>query len=138
MTRERLTENDKKNLRFAQFEPLYQMWLTYYKELIGLEKGRQPDERLLKADYHGAMLMVTEADNESMVGICGIVALETRHTFQLITRKDKYVVIPKKGSTFQFAIDGKVVSLFGDAMRFKPCLRGKKQRLRTSVPFFLK
>ncbi|KAK6058489.1 hypothetical protein COOONC_03939 [Cooperia oncophora] len=49
-TRSALTEEDKRALRYAQVEPLYQMWCEYYRSLLG-EREKTPDERMLKADY---------------------------------------------------------------------------------------
>ncbi len=47
------------------------------------------DERLLKADYHGCLLHVTGALNESQVGISGLVIRESRNIFLLLTPKDR-------------------------------------------------
>ena len=35
--------------------------------------------------------MVAEANNPTMVGLTGIVLMETRHTFQMVTKEDKYL-----------------------------------------------
>ncbi|ETN85391.1 hypothetical protein NECAME_06415 [Necator americanus] len=124
------------------------MWCDYYRSLLG-DQQKSPDERMLKADYHGALVLVAEAHNTTQarnylstfnynIGIVGIILLETRQTFQLITKQDKYVVIPKQGTALQFILDGRVFTLFGDAMRYKPSLRGKKHRLRVALPFFIR
>ncbi|VDO25148.1 unnamed protein product [Haemonchus placei] len=136
-TRSALTEEDKRALRYAQVEPLYQMWCEYYRGLLG-DREKMPDERMLKADYHGALVLVAEALNPTMIGIVGIIILETRQTFQLIAKDDKYLVIPKQGTALQFILDGRVFTLFGDAMRYKPSLRGKRHRLRVALPFFIR
>ncbi|CAJ0593435.1 unnamed protein product [Cylicocyclus nassatus] len=136
-TRSALTEEDKKALTYAKVEPLYQMWCEYYRSLLG-DQQKAPDERMLKADYHGALVLVAEAHNPTMIGIVGIIVLETRQTFQLVTKADKYVVIPKQGTALQFILDGRVFTLFCDAMRYKPSLRGKKHRLRVALPFFIR
>ncbi|WKX92709.1 hypothetical protein Q1695_010609 [Nippostrongylus brasiliensis] len=136
-TRSALTEDDKQALKYAQVEPLYHMWCQYYRELLG-SREKMPDERMLKADYHGALVLVAEAHNTTMIGIVGIIILETRQTFQLITKDDKYKVIPKQGTALQFILDGRVFTLFGDSMRYKPSLRGKKHRLRVALPFFIR
>ncbi|KAL6729890.1 hypothetical protein ANCDUO_25642 [Ancylostoma duodenale] len=89
-TRSALTEEDKRALKYEQVEPLYQMWCEYYRSLLG-DQQKAPDERMLKADYHGALVLVAEAHNTTMIGIVGIIVLETRQTFQLITKENKYV-----------------------------------------------
>ncbi|EPB76423.1 hypothetical protein ANCCEY_04481 [Ancylostoma ceylanicum] len=136
-TRSALTEEDKRALKYEQVEPLYQMWCEYYRSLLG-DQQKTPDERMLKADYHGALVLVAEAHNTTMIGKVGIIVLETRQTFQLITKENKYAVIPKQGTALQFILDGRVFTLFGDAMRYKPSLRGKKHRLRVALPFFIR
>ncbi|CAJ0964106.1 unnamed protein product, partial [Mesorhabditis belari] len=136
LVRNRLTAEDKKQLKYSQFEPLYELWCKYFGEMAPAD--RQIDEKLLKADFHGALLMITEADNKCQVGIAGIVVLETRYTMQLITREDKFLIIPKQGTVFQFILEGRVFSLFGDQMRQRAELRGRKARLRKALPIFLR
>ncbi|KAF8368586.1 hypothetical protein PRIPAC_86415 [Pristionchus pacificus] len=143
-----LTKEERAQLKYAQFEPMYQLWLQYALQMMPevSTKGKPEGDRLLRMEWLGAMLMVTEADNPSMVGLVGIVVLETKLTMQLITKKDKYLskvyssdlVIPKAGSVFQTAFRGKVLTLFGDAMRLRPSQRGRKSRLRQKLPFSLR
>lgn len=52
--------------RYSAVEPIYNIWCEYFTNLVG-DVGRQLDDRMLKADYHGALLMVTEASNPTMV-----------------------------------------------------------------------
>ncbi|VDN44238.1 unnamed protein product [Gongylonema pulchrum] len=97
------------------------------------------DARVLRGDYHGCLLLVIEADNPDQIGICGIVVRETRQTFMLITKQDRVLIIPKQGTIFQFALEGKIYFLFGNAFRFPASLRAKKiLRNRSSIPFFLR
>ncbi|CAG9539033.1 unnamed protein product [Cercopithifilaria johnstoni] len=134
----RIVKSDLKNLKYSQFEPLYELWCDYFSTLVD-GSGGQLDARVLKADYHGCLLMVAEAANPSQVGICGIVTRETRQTFMLITKQDRLLTIPKQDTIFQFALEGKIYILFGNAFRFQPSLRAKKiLRSRSSIPFFLK
>ncbi|VDK81521.1 unnamed protein product [Litomosoides sigmodontis] len=134
----RIVKSDLKNLKYAQFEPLYELWCDYFSTLVA-GPGSQLDVRVLKADYHGCLLMVAEAANPAQVGICGIVTRETRQTFMLITKEDRLLTIPKQDTIFQFALEGKIYVLFGNAFRFQPSLRAKKiLRSRCSIPFFLK
>jgi hypothetical protein len=48
-----------------------------------------------------------------------------------------FLVIPKEGSTFQFVLDGKVFTLFGNALCQRSHLRGKKAKVPTTIPYFL-
>uniref|UniRef100_A0A0N5AUU0 Ribonuclease P protein subunit p29 n=1 Tax=Syphacia muris TaxID=451379 RepID=A0A0N5AUU0_9BILA len=112
----RITKSQLKDLKYKQFEPLYQLWLEYYESLMNL--AAYPDDRLLKADYHGCLFMVTDALNPSQIGLAGILIRETRHTFQLITKADKLITIPKEGTTFQFVFKNQVITLFGDGFKY--------------------
>jgi hypothetical protein len=48
-------------------------------------------------------------------------------------------VIPKEAATFQFVYQCKVYTLYGDALRQKTHLRGKKQKWgEMRLPYFLK
>lgn len=49
----------------------------------------------------------------------------------------QFLVIPKEGTTFQFVLNKKIFTLFGNAFCYKSHLRGKKQRSRATLPFFL-
>ncbi|GMT01626.1 hypothetical protein PENTCL1PPCAC_23800, partial [Pristionchus entomophagus] len=143
-----LTKEEREKLKYSQFEPMYQLWLQYAQQMLPEVRstGRSVDDRLLRMEWLGAILMVTEADNPSMIGLVGIVVLETKLTIQLITKKDKYLsedyctwkIIPKAGSVFQAAFRGRILTIFGDAMRLRPSQRGRKSRLRGSLPFSLR
>lgn len=52
---------------------------------------QKPDERLLKADYHGCLIRVSDALNKSQIGLYGIVLYESKYTFQLITKQNKII-----------------------------------------------
>ncbi|VDK64906.1 unnamed protein product [Anisakis simplex] len=115
--RSRLRNDDLKVLKYKQFEPLYEMWCEYFSTILA-NSNKQTDERILKVDFHGSLLMVSDADNPSQIGLHGIVARETRQTFQLITKDDRLIVIPKQGTVFRFVFEGKVYTIYGDAFRF--------------------
>ncbi|VDN00839.1 unnamed protein product [Thelazia callipaeda] len=120
---------------YSQFEPLYKLWCAYFSSIHECNNS----ERILKADYHGCLLLVVEADNPSQIGICGIVVRETRQTFMLITKQDRVLTIPKQGTVFQFAFKKKIYTLFGNSFRFQPSLRAKKSmKNRLPIPYFLR
>ncbi|KRX71338.1 Ribonuclease P protein subunit p29 [Trichinella sp. T6] len=87
---------DFKNLKlnYEQLKPLHDLWKKYILSLGS-------DECLLKADYHGAVLLVSHSKCQSQVGLFGIVVVETKHTFLLLTPKDRLLTIPKKAGRVQ-------------------------------------
>uniref|UniRef100_A0A1I7URJ2 Ribonuclease P protein subunit p29 n=1 Tax=Caenorhabditis tropicalis TaxID=1561998 RepID=A0A1I7URJ2_9PELO len=139
MIRGRLTKEDKKAFKFADIVPMNTDWQKYYRERLQTHFAHSKIEKtILKADYHGALLTVWLAENSTQIGISGIVVLETRHTFQMVTQEDRFVVIPKKGSVFRFILGDRLFSLFGDGMRTRPAWRGKKPRVKRVIPTFIR
>ncbi|KAL1230228.1 Ribonuclease P protein subunit [Trichinella pseudospiralis] len=113
--------------------PLHDLWKKYILSLGS-------DECLLKADYHGAVLLVSHSKCQSQVGLFGIVVIETKHAFLLLTPKDRLLTIPKKGSIFTFVLKGHVYSLIGDHICYTAAGRvQKKFKLAhlTSMPDFI-
>jgi ribonuclease P protein subunit POP4 len=101
--------------RFAIFKPLHDLWLRYIREL--LSAGRNVEERLFVADYHGCFLTVVNAHNPTWIGVEGIVIKEACSSFHLVTKEDRLHVVGKAGCTFQYRLDDeRVVTVFGDAL----------------------
>ncbi|KAF8885900.1 Rof/RNase P-like protein [Gymnopilus junonius] len=60
--------------------------------------------KLLKADYHGSIMTVTQAKNPCLVGLSGIVIHETENAFKVVTKQNKVKLLPKQNSIFTFAV----------------------------------
>ncbi|KJA20510.1 hypothetical protein HYPSUDRAFT_142041 [Hypholoma sublateritium FD-334 SS-4] len=112
---------DKKQARFDLFVPLHTLWMDYMSELLGLPpkpstapsseaaaqamphaSGMHP--KLLKADFHGSLMTVSQSKNPCIVGISGIVIHETENAFKVITRENKVKLLPKQNQIFKFAV----------------------------------
>jgi len=109
---------DETQTKFDLFVPLHHLWMGYMSELLGLPQlsssalpttqtmpassGMHP--KLVKADFHGSMLTVRQSKNPSLVGLSGIVILESENAFKVVTPKDKIKLIPKENSVFAFAV----------------------------------
>uniref|UniRef100_A0A0N4ZUE7 Ribonuclease P protein subunit p29 n=1 Tax=Parastrongyloides trichosuri TaxID=131310 RepID=A0A0N4ZUE7_PARTI len=130
----KLTNGD--GITYATFLEIYKLWLEYFNNIMG-NGTFKADERLLKLDYHGCLLLVTHSKNKSHIGIHGFVVNESRQTFQLITKKDKLKIIPKQGTIFQFVVNKKIYVLFGNAMQQKSFARGKKPKMVGEIPFLI-
>jgi len=134
---------DKTGLKFETFKKLHFLWLDYMREIIDFAKieatkttddthvsyygGRMPavlDENLqlkiCRADMHGCLMKVTRALNSCLIGIQGIVVMETRHTFQIIDKKNVLRNVPKSGTCFTFVIDGLLITISGSSFVMKP------------------
>jgi ribonuclease P protein subunit POP4 len=84
--------------KYRIFLPLHRLWLGYMRELLGVDQMQEKQRRLdhanagssiASADCHGAMVEVVKSRCVERVGIKGIVAKETRGTFEVITESDE-------------------------------------------------
>ncbi len=135
--RHKLTSKEKKKLKLFQipkeqkyesFVPLYYLWKDYMKDVIGFDKIKstnhsESQQKLLKADYHGAMVTVTQSKTPSLIGQTGIIIQETKNVFKLVTRDDKLKMIPKQNSVFTMEIEGHVISIQGNQFCYTPAER---------------
>ncbi|XP_038906078.1 uncharacterized protein LOC120091963 isoform X2 [Benincasa hispida] len=118
--------------KFEIFWPMHDMWKSYMKQRLhhvgGLSsvslgdqsfKSCRPDalaRNLLIADLHGAMIRVVECQIPAFTGTSGIMIRETAETFGIVTKDDKFRVVPKKSSVFIFQWDCWKVTLLGDKL----------------------
>ncbi len=146
-------------LSYKSFKKIHFLWREYMQEILDLSKipdcsqsfengaknfgGRIPailDENLqlkiCRADFHGCFLKVTQATNSCLIGLEGIVVMETRHTFRIIDKKNCVKEIPKQGSSFSFEVDKLLITVSGAAFVMKPSDRAVKKWKR-KPPFDL-
>ncbi|KAF7199151.1 ribonuclease P/MRP subunit, partial [Nothobranchius furzeri] len=84
-------------------------------------------QKLLKADLHGAILTVVRSRCPSYVGTTGILVQEFKHVFRLITKEDKLKVIPKRNSVFSVEINGFVSHIYGSKFQQRASERSAKK-----------
>ncbi|KDQ58956.1 hypothetical protein JAAARDRAFT_175593 [Jaapia argillacea MUCL 33604] len=104
--------------RFDLFLPLHHLWCGYMSELLGLSpppstppspqtpipNSSAMHAKLVKADFHGSILTVRQNKNPCIVGLSGIVILESENAFRVVTKDDKVKLIPKQNSIFTFSV----------------------------------
>ena len=83
--------------------------------------------RLCRADYHGAVVKVTRSNNASVVGLEGLVAMETRNTFRILGKDNVLKTVPKFQTSFTFKVDEHVFTVGGSNMMMKPSDRAVKK-----------
>ncbi|XP_034281618.1 ribonuclease P protein subunit p29 [Pantherophis guttatus] len=127
----RLFEIAPEQQRYEIFIPLHELWKQYIRELCnGLKPDAQPQmiqTKLLKADFHGALMTVTKSRCPSYVGITGIVAQETKYVFKIVTKEDRLKVIPKRNNIFSIEMDGFVSYIYGSRIQFRASERSAKK-----------
>jgi len=139
----------KIGMRYEQFVPMHNLWVAYMTELLDLgsmEKAgwtpsigedvrqEQLQMRMCRADLHGALVKVTKASCPNHIGVSGIVALETRHTVQIISKDNKLRIIPKLKSSFSYTVSDYVLTLPGSSIDAKPGDRITK-KLKNRIPY---
>ncbi|XP_032086160.1 ribonuclease P protein subunit p29 [Thamnophis elegans] len=127
----RLFEIAPEQQRYEIFIPLHELWKQYIKELCnGLKPDAQPQmiqTKLLKADFHGALVTVTKSKCPSYVGITGIIVQETKYVFKIVTKEDRLKVIPKRNNIFSLEMDGFVSYIYGSRIQFRASERSAKK-----------
>lgn len=60
--------------------------------------------KICSADFHGAEVEVVRSRCPSRVGVKGIVVKDSRHVFEIVTKKDEVKVLPKEGTIFKVVV----------------------------------
>ncbi|KDO32662.1 hypothetical protein SPRG_02363 [Saprolegnia parasitica CBS 223.65] len=113
------------SLPYASALELHDLWLQYMADLIGNEDLSvipastsfatcSFGAKLRKADYNGCLLTVVRSRNPGLIGLEGVVLAEHKNVFQLVTAKEKVVLVPKVGSSFAFTLDTSTFRFEGD------------------------
>ncbi|XP_037553588.1 ribonuclease P protein subunit p29 [Nematolebias whitei] len=117
--------------RYELFLPLHKLWRQYIVDLCG---GLKPSsnlqfvqQKLLKADFHGAIITVVRSKCPSYVGTAGILVQEFKHVFKIITEENKLKVIPKRNSVFAVEINGFVTHIYGSKFEQRASERSAKK-----------
>ncbi|KAG8944402.1 hypothetical protein FRC04_001982 [Tulasnella sp. 424] len=126
---------------YSLFLPIHHLWVAYIAELLNLQK--QPENlktpptlnvptahaKLVKADFHGAIITVKDSKSPSLIGQSGIVVHESENTFKIITQRNKFKVIPKRNSIFTFR-----VPVYAPPPESQPTLPLSEERLSEPTP----
>lgn len=94
-----------KVLKYSDAVPLNELWLQYIyshlrqylierdgKHIIPELHDSNYDsfsKSIAKSDFHGAMISVVASCNPTLVGQTGIVVMETRNTFKIVSKDDR-------------------------------------------------
>ncbi|KAI4898644.1 hypothetical protein NFI96_026001 [Prochilodus magdalenae] len=124
--------------KYELFLPLHELWKQYIADLCnGLRQGCNPQmiqQRLLKADFHGAILTVVRSKCPSYVGTTGILVQELKHVFKFITKEDRLKTIPKRNSVFSVEIGDFVTHIYGSKFELRSSERSaKKFKVRGTI-----
>ncbi|KAG7221791.1 hypothetical protein INR49_028865 [Caranx melampygus] len=117
--------------RYELFLPLHQLWRQYIIDLCGgLNPTCSPEfvqQKLVKADFHGAIITVVRSKCPSYVGTTGILVQEFKNILKIITKEDNLKVIPKRGSVFEIEINGFISHIYGNRFTLRAGERAAKR-----------
>eukprot|EP01087_Luapelamoeba_hula_P002258 TRINITY_DN1194_c3_g1_i3.p1 TRINITY_DN1194_c3_g1~~TRINITY_DN1194_c3_g1_i3.p1 ORF type:complete len:296 (-),score=72.41 TRINITY_DN1194_c3_g1_i3:35-922(-) len=119
--------NIKERVTYAQFVPLNELWNQYINDTLKDANGQAFTTRMLKADFHGAIVTVIQSKCPSLIAAEGIVIKETSNTFQIINKANKLKVIPKQNSIFSITACSKTVTLYGNNFMFRSADRSARK-----------
>ncbi|XP_015117251.1 ribonuclease P protein subunit p29 isoform X3 [Diachasma alloeum] len=85
------------------------------------------NQKLMRADLHGARVTVVRSKCPSLVGINGIVLQDTRNTFRVMGRDDKIKTIPKEVVVIKIHLPGAALELFAKELCIRPAERAVKK-----------
>ncbi|CAI2188401.1 1150_t:CDS:2 [Funneliformis geosporum] len=123
----KIYEIPKECHKYAIFIPLHELWLQYIEELYGKSNPNSFAQKLLRADFHGAILTVSKSKCASYVGVTGIAIQETENMFKIIAKNDNMKCIPKGHSIFTFQLRDHIYILYGDQFRYRSATRVTKK-----------
>lgn len=116
------------SLTYDSIKHMTVLWEEYIASLMN--NATNPDiigDKFLKADLHGALIEVISATNKNTIGIKGILLLETKKTFNLISHDNSLKTILKQGTIFKINLPyGNIcINLIGNNFIFKSSERTK-------------
>ncbi|KAI5088824.1 ribonuclease P protein subunit p29, partial [Silurus meridionalis] len=127
----RVFELKPEHQKYDLFLPLHELWKQYITELCN---GLRPDsnlqvmqQKLLKADFHGAIITVVRSKCPSYVGSTGILVQELKHIFKIITQENRLKIIPKKNSVFSVEMGDFVTYIYGSKFELRSSERSAKK-----------
>ena len=111
---------------YSKLLKLNEMWKSYMATLLDgkLSKATMM-ERVLKANYNGCLIEVTDSNNKELLGLSGIVILETKNTFIIVTKSNQRKMIVKSVCKFGIEISSNKYILNGKALMHKASDRSK-------------
>lgn len=113
-----------KSLTYEQVLPLNELWKKYMLDVLG-DFRNMDENKILKADFHGANMTVVQSKCPHYVGTSGILIQETMHVFKIMTLNGlksmqlKFIItydiaIPKANSIFSISFDTSEVVIYGN------------------------
>ncbi|XP_052860861.1 ribonuclease P protein subunit p29 [Anopheles cruzii] len=128
-------------VQYKDAVPLHELWCGYISRFLQHRTPEVTDSQynplvasLLKADYHGAKITVVRSKQSSVVGLKGIVVLDTKGTFKIVSKDNRVRTIPKNDSVFEVHSKDKTITVFGKYLNARPAERSVRKVKVFSIP----
>jgi ribonuclease P protein subunit POP4 len=112
--------------RYELYQPLNDLWKQYMGGLMRKKGDRR--QRITKADWHGALIQVVKSCSPGLIGTSGIILQETTNTFKIITKENRYKIVPKAHNIFTIQVsDDQVATIYGNHILYKSADRSVRK-----------
>ncbi|XP_063988885.1 ribonuclease P protein subunit p29 isoform X1 [Diachasmimorpha longicaudata] len=127
------------DLKYEDLVPLNHLWLGYIQQALAIRSFRElpsstidsrweiTNQKLMKADLHGARVTVVRSKCPSLVGINGIVLQDTKNTFRIMGKDNKIKTVPKEVVVIKIHLPGASLELFAKELCIRPAERAVKK-----------
>lgn len=125
----------KDGQKYSIYEPLYDLWQGYAREVLGndiFRGGPEAAAKLASAELQGAYTEVVRCRCSSRVGIQGIIVRDRKFVIEIITENKGLRVIPKEGTTFRILIKPETTQTAMDSKPFVFEVLGDQLLLRSA------
>lgn len=130
----------RKTLKYTDYVKLNNLWNGYMEQqfdndLEALKLKFDPSHPLYeqtssiihKSDFHGAKVKVTQSKCVSLVGHKGIILIDSKGTFSIISKDNVVRVIPKNDSIFEFKWKTVSFTVYGRHLCYRSADRSTKK-----------
>lgn len=135
-----------RQMKYTEALPLHNLWKGYMKEHLGLNVGdRVPQvhdpgydafsKLLVKTDLHGSKMSVIKSKCPTLVGISGIVVLDSKNVLKILGSDDRLRTVPKSECIFSMKFGNMDFTIFGKHLCIRPAERSVKKIKNYIEPF---
>ncbi|XP_067642792.1 ribonuclease P protein subunit p29 [Eurosta solidaginis] len=137
-----------RQMLYEEALPLHRLWKGYMREHLGLREGdnvpavHEPaydafSKLLVKTDLHGAKVRVIESKCATLLGLSGIVVLDTKNILKILEKDNRIRSVPKTECVFGMRFGNMEFTIFGKHLALRPAERSVKKIKNFIEPFEL-
>ncbi|XP_045466912.1 ribonuclease P protein subunit p29 [Harmonia axyridis] len=133
----------KNGWNYDSLAPIHEMWKQYLRQNLDLAKKAPTCQDqdwtnfstiIAKSELIGAKITIVRSKVPSLIGMQGILVLETKMTFQMVTPASEIKIILKETSVFEFLLDSMKFTIFGKHLITRASERSVKKIKGHMIP----